>query len=198
MSLEQIWVVPKFDEVILSNPTPGPSSNPTSFEFIFPPQTSSYNNLGQITEAHDSSTVTTEFWKSIASFLEALSPIPTLKIVREERGSNNVARKLTRAESLASTKTRIANRSRREGQRQKEKTPKRGTTSRLTGAGSLLPPVFSEAWAKENAEVSQGHQSPPYGRSMGKGSPGHHFPPYETPHTANMRVDTPTLLVEKK
>ncbi|GFW53354.1 hypothetical protein TNCV_4075751 [Trichonephila clavipes] len=27
-------------------------------------------------------------------------------------------------------------------------TPKRGTTSRLTGAGSLLPPVYSEAWAK--------------------------------------------------
>ncbi|GFU70748.1 hypothetical protein TNCV_493111 [Trichonephila clavipes] len=27
-------------------------------------------------------------------------------------------------------------------------TPKRGTTSRLTGVGSLLPPVYSEAWAK--------------------------------------------------
>ncbi|GFU58196.1 hypothetical protein TNCV_697071 [Trichonephila clavipes] len=27
-------------------------------------------------------------------------------------------------------------------------TPKRGTTSRLTGAGSLLPPVYNEAWAK--------------------------------------------------
>ncbi|GFS84384.1 hypothetical protein TNCV_4605901 [Trichonephila clavipes] len=27
-------------------------------------------------------------------------------------------------------------------------TPKRGTTSRLTGAGSLLPPVYSEAWDK--------------------------------------------------
>ncbi|GFV29728.1 hypothetical protein TNCV_3668201 [Trichonephila clavipes] len=26
--------------------------------------------------------------------------------------------------------------------------PKRGTTSRLTGASSLLPPVYSEAWAK--------------------------------------------------
>ncbi|GFV06210.1 hypothetical protein TNCV_2151141 [Trichonephila clavipes] len=25
-----------------------------------------------------------------------------------------------------------------------------GTTSRLTGAGSLLPPVYSEAWAKGN------------------------------------------------
>ncbi|GFT51116.1 hypothetical protein TNCV_4817181 [Trichonephila clavipes] len=33
-------------------------------------------------------------------------------------------------------------------------TPKRGTTNRLTGADSLLPPVYSEAWAKENAEVS--------------------------------------------
>ncbi|GFT51119.1 hypothetical protein TNCV_4817201 [Trichonephila clavipes] len=29
-------------------------------------------------------------------------------------------------------------------------TPKRGTTSRLTLAGSLLPPVYSEAWAKGN------------------------------------------------
>ncbi|GFS65364.1 hypothetical protein TNCV_2451751 [Trichonephila clavipes] len=27
-------------------------------------------------------------------------------------------------------------------------TPKRGTTSRFTGAGSLLPPVYSEVWAK--------------------------------------------------
>ncbi|GFU35421.1 hypothetical protein TNCV_3641161 [Trichonephila clavipes] len=26
--------------------------------------------------------------------------------------------------------------------------PKRGTTSRLTGVGSLLPPVYSEAWVK--------------------------------------------------
>ncbi|GFW25088.1 hypothetical protein TNCV_3155911 [Trichonephila clavipes] len=29
-------------------------------------------------------------------------------------------------------------------------TPKRGTTSRLTGVGSLLLPVYSEAWAKGN------------------------------------------------
>ncbi|GFV95337.1 hypothetical protein TNCV_4587121 [Trichonephila clavipes] len=28
------------------------------------------------------------------------------------------------------------------------RTSKRGITSRLTGAGSLLPPVYSEAWAK--------------------------------------------------
>ncbi|GFY14788.1 hypothetical protein TNCV_648311 [Trichonephila clavipes] len=35
-------------------------------------------------------------------------------------------------------------------------TPKRGTTSRLTGAGSFLPPVYSEAWAKvpETDEIS--------------------------------------------
>ncbi|GFW27606.1 hypothetical protein TNCV_4283071 [Trichonephila clavipes] len=29
------------------------------------------------------------------------------------------------------------------------RTPKKGTTSRLTGVGSLLPPVYSEAWAKD-------------------------------------------------
>ncbi|GFT30925.1 hypothetical protein TNCV_1683031 [Trichonephila clavipes] len=49
-------------------------------------------------------------------------------------------------------------------------TPKRGTTSRLTGAGSLLPPLYSEAWAKGNADLSLGHQSPPNGRSVGKGN----------------------------
>ncbi|GFU73452.1 hypothetical protein TNCV_3675991 [Trichonephila clavipes] len=49
-------------------------------------------------------------------------------------------------------------------------TPNRGTTSRLTGAGSFLPPVYSEALAKENAEVSLGHQSHPYGRRVGKGN----------------------------
>ncbi|GFW01650.1 hypothetical protein TNCV_4085651 [Trichonephila clavipes] len=32
--------------------------------------------------------------------------------------------------------------------------PKRLITSRLTEAGSLLPPVCSEAWAKGNAKVS--------------------------------------------
>ncbi|GFW39604.1 hypothetical protein TNCV_3187751 [Trichonephila clavipes] len=47
-------------------------------------------------------------------------------------------------------------------------TPKRGTTSRLTGAGSLLPPVYSKEWAKENAEVCLSHQSFPYGRSVSK------------------------------
>ncbi|GFU72683.1 hypothetical protein TNCV_193701 [Trichonephila clavipes] len=36
-------------------------------------------------------------------------------------------------------------------------------------------------------------------RSVGlKVFPGHHFPPYGTPHTASMRVEKPTLLVEKK
>ncbi|GFW53316.1 hypothetical protein TNCV_4075371 [Trichonephila clavipes] len=63
-------------------------------------------------------------------------------------------------------------------------TLKRNTPSRLTGAGSLLPPVYNEAWSKGNAEVSLGDQSPPYGRSVGKGnakvSPEHHFPPYGT------------------
>ncbi|GFS95825.1 hypothetical protein TNCV_2259071 [Trichonephila clavipes] len=52
------------------------------------------------------------------------------------------------------------------------------TTSRLTGAGSLLPLVYSEACGP-------------------KVFPGHHFPPYRMPHTANMRVDKPTVLVEK-
>ncbi|GFX06653.1 hypothetical protein TNCV_382491 [Trichonephila clavipes] len=66
----------------------------------------------------------------------------------------------------------------------------RGSNGRLTGAGSLLPPVYSEAWAKANAEVSPGLYSPPYRRIVGqrkrKGSPEHRFPPYGTPHTANM------------
>ncbi|GFW40976.1 hypothetical protein TNCV_4370241 [Trichonephila clavipes] len=43
-------------------------------------------------------------------------------------------------------------------------------TSRLTGAGSLLPPVYGEAWAK-------GHAT---------GTPDF-FPRYGSPHTANMR-----------
>ncbi|GFT04356.1 hypothetical protein TNCV_1929011 [Trichonephila clavipes] len=67
-------------------------------------------------------------------------------------------------------------------------TPERCTTSQLTGAGSLLPPVYSEAWAKGNAEVSPGHQSSPYGRSVGQKEPNDPqitiFPPYGTPHTA--------------
>ncbi|GFU70753.1 hypothetical protein TNCV_493161 [Trichonephila clavipes] len=45
-------------------------------------------------------------------------------------------------------------------------------TSRLTGAGSLLPPVYGEAWAI-------GHAT---------GTPDSTFPRYGSPHTANMRV----------
>ncbi|GFT29398.1 hypothetical protein TNCV_757521 [Trichonephila clavipes] len=45
-------------------------------------------------------------------------------------------------------------------------------TSRLTGAGSLLPPVYGEAWAKRHAT----------------GTPDSTFPRYGSPHTANMRV----------
>ncbi|GFY36894.1 hypothetical protein TNCV_2568561 [Trichonephila clavipes] len=56
-----------------------------------------------------------------------------------------------------------------------------------------LPPVYSEAWAKENVEVCLSHQSPPNGRSMSqrerKGSPEHHFPPYVTPHTADRKTN---------
>ncbi|GFY05983.1 uncharacterized protein TNCV_3862871 [Trichonephila clavipes] len=44
-------------------------------------------------------------------------------------------------------------------------------TSRLTGAGSLLPPAYGEAWAK-------GHAT---------GTPDSTFPRYGSPHTANMR-----------
>ncbi|GFV23510.1 hypothetical protein TNCV_4782211 [Trichonephila clavipes] len=44
-------------------------------------------------------------------------------------------------------------------------------TSRLTGAGSLLPPVYGEAWAK-------GHAT---------GTPDSNFPRYGSPHSANMR-----------
>ncbi|GFY20669.1 hypothetical protein TNCV_1119031 [Trichonephila clavipes] len=44
-------------------------------------------------------------------------------------------------------------------------------TSRLTGAGSLLPPVYGEAWAKGPAT----------------GTPDSTFPRYGSPHTANMR-----------
>ncbi|GFT85744.1 hypothetical protein TNCV_4026911 [Trichonephila clavipes] len=50
------------------------------------------------------------------------------------------------------------------------RTPKRGNTSLLTGAGSLLPPLYSEAWAKENAEVSSGHHFPLYGTQAHPGA----------------------------
>ncbi|GFX19448.1 hypothetical protein TNCV_3051061 [Trichonephila clavipes] len=51
-------------------------------------------------------------------------------------------------------------------------------TSRLTGAGLLLPPVYGEAWAK-------GHAT---------GTPDSTFPRYGSPHTANMRVRLKTSL----
>ncbi|GFW66600.1 hypothetical protein TNCV_3841391 [Trichonephila clavipes] len=50
--------------------------------------------------------------------------------------------------------------------------PKGLITSRLTGVGSLLPPVYSEAWFKGNAKVSSGY----------------HFSPYRMLHTANVWV----------
>ncbi|GFU13321.1 hypothetical protein TNCV_3843251 [Trichonephila clavipes] len=33
--------------------------------------------------------------------------------------------------------------------------PKKGITSRLSGAGSLLPPVYSEAWAKDGKRMKR-------------------------------------------
>ncbi|GFX57762.1 hypothetical protein TNCV_1495231 [Trichonephila clavipes] len=45
-------------------------------------------------------------------------------------------------------------------------------TSRLTGTGSLLPPVYGEAWDKEHAT----------------GTPDSIFPRYGSLHTTNMRV----------
>ncbi|GFX62150.1 hypothetical protein TNCV_2228761 [Trichonephila clavipes] len=83
-------------------------------------------------------------------------------------------------------------------------------------------PPYGRSVGKGNADVSLGHQHPPYGRSVGqrecrciprpptssirekrgqrerKGSPEHHFPPYGTPHTANMRVGKSTLSVKNK
>ncbi|GFY05698.1 hypothetical protein TNCV_4403651 [Trichonephila clavipes] len=97
MSLEQIWAarlwivwaVLKFDEVMLSCPTPRPSSHPLSscsFHKRLP-----YNNLDQVTAEHGTSIVTTEFVQSAASFLEELSRITTLKTSsgnREWRANN--------------------------------------------------------------------------------------------------------------
>ncbi|GFX05255.1 CUB domain-containing protein [Trichonephila clavipes] len=48
--------------------------------------------------------------------------------------------------------------------------PKRFIKSRLTGVDSLPPPVYIETWPKRTQKVSAGH----------------HFPPYGTPHMANM------------
>ncbi|GFW06624.1 hypothetical protein TNCV_2189571 [Trichonephila clavipes] len=65
----------------------------------------------RVTIAHGSSIAS----QSAASFLEELSPIPTLKTTRGHHGKHeNVARELTSAECLASTKKRVAN-GRREG-----------------------------------------------------------------------------------
>ncbi|GFS90855.1 DDE_Tnp_1_7 domain-containing protein [Trichonephila clavipes] len=58
---------------------------------------------------------------------------------------------------------------------------RRGYHQPIDRSGLTPPPVYSEAWAKGNAEVS----------------PEHHFPPYGTPHTANMRVGKPTLMPRK-
>ncbi|GFT84075.1 hypothetical protein TNCV_1149521 [Trichonephila clavipes] len=44
-------------------------------------------------------------------------------------------------------------------------------TSRLTGAGSFMPPIYGEAWAKGHATRT----------------PDSTFPRYGSPHTANMR-----------
>ncbi|GFS76093.1 hypothetical protein TNCV_4666871 [Trichonephila clavipes] len=108
MSLEQvklkiIWIVPKFDEAILSNPTPGSSIRPTcrfSLSTFHKPLL--YNDLGQITAAHGSSIFTTELSQSAASFLEKLSPIPTLKTTCGNRG-----RRKNVAEGLFSSKKRV-------------------------------------------------------------------------------------------
>ncbi|GFV94053.1 hypothetical protein TNCV_3357001 [Trichonephila clavipes] len=65
-------------------------------------------------------------------------------------------------------------------------TPKRGTTSRLTGAGSLLPPVYSEAWAKgtdkeivfsptSEYEATSRHNS----ANVSVPPPVHHFSPMD-------------------
>ncbi|GFS75747.1 probable cytochrome P450 12a5, mitochondrial [Trichonephila clavipes] len=54
-------------------------------------------------------------------------------------------------------------------------TPKRGTTSQLTGAGSLLPLLYREVCAKGNTEVSPGHQFTPYGKSVGQRVPRTQF-----------------------
>ncbi|GFV92926.1 hypothetical protein TNCV_1693191 [Trichonephila clavipes] len=102
---------------MLFSPTPGLSSRPilplSSFYFHKPLP---YNNLGQITAAHGSSIVTTEFSQPVASFLEKLCPIPTLKATCGNRvRRKNVARELTSAEGLAPTKKRVASRAYKDG-----------------------------------------------------------------------------------
>jgi hypothetical protein len=137
-----------FDEVTLSNPTPGPSSRPTR-----PLSSSSFhepvpsNNLGQVTAAHGSSIVTTESSQSAASLLEELSPIPTLKTTCGNRGRRkNVARELTSAEGLASAKKRVANGGRREGVGAK----RRAAASASNHIASCICPVCGANYYDEN------------------------------------------------
>ncbi|GFU18715.1 hypothetical protein TNCV_1352721 [Trichonephila clavipes] len=72
--------------------------------------------LGQITSAHGSSNVTTGSSQSAASFLEGLSQNPTVKTTCGNHGRRkNIARELTIAEGLASTKKRVVKGNHREG-----------------------------------------------------------------------------------
>ncbi|GFX76787.1 hypothetical protein TNCV_1952281 [Trichonephila clavipes] len=65
--------------------------------------------------AHGSYIVTTKSSQSV-SLLKKLSPIPTLKTTRENRGRRkNVARELISAEGLISAKKRATNGGRKEG-----------------------------------------------------------------------------------
>ncbi|GFT68279.1 hypothetical protein TNCV_659011 [Trichonephila clavipes] len=115
--LRLIQVLPKWEEVMLSNPTPLTSSSPTrplSSSSFYKPLP--YNILDQTTAAHSSCIVATEFSQSAASFLEELSPIPSLKTTcRNRRRGENFVRVLTSTENLARTKKRVATRSHREG-----------------------------------------------------------------------------------
>ncbi|GFX73331.1 hypothetical protein TNCV_4206811 [Trichonephila clavipes] len=61
----------------------------------------------------------------------------------------------------------------------------------MTGAGSLLPPVYSEAWAKGKAEVSLGHQSRHMGEVWAKGTQNTIF----LLTGRRMRVGKPTVSV---
>ncbi|GFW65237.1 hypothetical protein TNCV_395031 [Trichonephila clavipes] len=102
MSLEQIWelklrviwTIQKFNEVMLSKSTPGPSSRSTrplsssSFHIAHP-----YTNVGQIIAVYGWCIVATEFSQLAAPFIEELSPIPTLKTTCGNSGRRkNIAR----------------------------------------------------------------------------------------------------------
>ncbi|GFX90840.1 hypothetical protein TNCV_3166711 [Trichonephila clavipes] len=64
-----IWAVPKFDKVILSTPTPGPSSHParslssSSFHKYLP-----YSRLDLVTVADNSFEVNTEYLQSVTAY----------------------------------------------------------------------------------------------------------------------------------